>query len=101
MKKFYDASICCDCLQAEANGLDSFEHDADFAARFANNPEAQAGAVLLLGHRHTIKECGREVVNGGADCPFEEGSFSWSSCDWCCSKLGGDRYPASISRRAP
>lgn len=91
MTKFYEVSICGDCVEAAANGLDSFEHDQDFAQRFT-----AAGGILEPGHAHTLAECGAAVMNGEADCPFDEGGFSWSACDYCRSPLGGTRYPATV-----
>ena len=37
-------------------------------------------------------DCSDEDMRSGA--AFDEGSFSWSSCEGCGSTLGGNRYAA-------
>ena len=35
------------------------------------------------------------IIETCEECPeFDEGSFSWSTCDCCGSHLGGDRFAA-------
>jgi hypothetical protein len=66
--------VCMDCVMMIANG----EVDPETSpAREAEVAEATAGWVL-----------------GGSD-ENEEAHFSWSPCDCCGCRLGGDRMFAS------
>lgn len=86
-----EIQICTDCLMVAANG--ECELDAEDDPFW---PSDMDGWIVSPGHLHTIEECGYDVYNGYADCPFDEGSFSWTPCDVCRRPLGGDRYPASM-----
>lgn len=72
-----DIEICSDCAMMSANGLYGWEYDQKW----------------LEAYETAYKEYGEPVLNCGDDCGT---SFSWSSCDFCGSELGGDRHPAVI-----
>lgn len=82
--------ICTDCLMVAANGT-SEGADDDYEW-----PSDMDGWIVNPGHLHNLEDCGADVMEGTADCPYDEGSFSWSPCDVCRRPLGGDRYPASM-----
>ena len=64
--------VCVDCAMLIANG-ETPEDNPEFGLL----PEWEGWHVVL-------------------DCPENcEGSFSWSSCEGCGSRLGGDRHPAA------
>lgn len=87
-----EIEICVDCLFAWANG--DLPEDTDDAERVSKQEGISEGWIVAPGHLHTLELCGPDVMDGGADCPYDEGSFSWSSCQACHSPLGGDRFPA-------
>ena len=66
-------NICVDCAMLHANG--------DLTG--IDNPEREA-----------------EVLAGLTNYPFlavgDHEGFSWSGCDACGSKLGGDRFSAEV-----
>lgn len=81
MSHFYDGAVCVDCTMVIANGdtsgiVDLAAWEAGVAARNACD-----GGRL------------RVVLACDEDC---EGWFSWSSCDFCGSQLGGDRHPVNF-----
>jgi hypothetical protein len=81
--------LCENCYYLAANGADENIPDVPW-------PGIDEGWIVIPGHPHTLDECGEGVMDGTADCPFDEASFSWSPCDACRRPLGGDRYPASM-----
>jgi hypothetical protein len=88
--------VCTDCLVWHANGdttgIDDEEREREVRAQ-VGIPENYHVAV---GHLHTVEDCGQDVVDGVADCPYEEATFSWKPCDACGTRLGGDRFPAMM-----
>lgn len=68
----YDMEVCVDCAMLHANG----------------------STEGLEGDRLT------EVIGGLAEYPFlaigDAAGFSWSACDACGSRLGGDRLEAAM-----
>lgn len=75
-----DLQICSDCAMIIANDDASGMDDATEAAcRAGIEKEAAAG--------------GHWALSGAED---EESSFSWSACDCCGSRLGGDRIAAAV-----
>lgn len=72
-----EGECCVDCLTMIANGDDS-----------GMTPERSAEVQKAIG------ECGGyPVASCGDDC---EGGFSWSPCDLCGSRLGGERHPFAV-----
>lgn len=73
MDTTYDLRICVDCAMLHANADTS---GVDDPSRLA------------------------EVLAGLEDYPFvivgEHHGFSWSACDTCGSRLGGDRFTATL-----
>lgn len=81
----HEGEMCADCLMLLASGetpteMSERETEEWLAAIDRAWPESE-GWHLAPAY--------------GDDC---EGSFSWSSCDVCGSKLGGDRHPVSAWR---
>jgi hypothetical protein len=72
--------LCVCCTLLVANGECCEDSDAHSDAQVAQLGEGREGAAGL-------------VLACDEDC---EGWFSWSSCDGCGSRLGGDRHPAVI-----
>lgn len=76
--------VCIDCAYISSNGT----HGAEF-------PEGFVEAYLAR-----CEETGKEPVpqspgdGGEYDC-----HFSWNPCDFCGSKLGGDRYDSVLMDR--
>ena len=89
-----ELEICTDCLMVAANG------ESEGADEGYEWPADMDGWIVSPGHAHTVELCGADVVNGTADCPYDEGSFSWVPCDVCRRPLGGDRYPATMFKIA-
>ncbi len=80
MKK-YTLEVCSDCLQVAASGAPTYDGYSE-----SDHPSAYVKGLELWG-----------------DEPFsdndDEGSFSWSSCDFCGDPLGGTRFSASVVAR--
>jgi len=73
----YDIDVCVDCTMMIANGeCEGLDPDSWYHAVKANGMT-----------RFDV------ALNIGED---TEPSFSWSACDYCGSRLGGDRYPAVV-----
>ena len=70
--------VCTDCLMVIANG--EFEAVA---------PEVAAAVARGI---HDMHAEGYMVALENTDA----GHFSWSDCDLCQTKLGGDRWPAVL-----
>jgi len=68
-----DMLICIDCAMLHANadtsGIDSPEREAEVLAGLNDYP------FVIVGEPH---------------------GFSWSACDTCGSRLGGDRFTATL-----
>lgn len=84
----FQIQICTCCLFLHANGEccedENNCHDM-FGSRWPDNAELTLGR---LDHEEVCKgECDGECGHAG---------FSWSSCDWCGSSLGGDREYAVV-----
>lgn len=77
----FKGHACIDCTMAIANGDFSSMTDYD-VARW----NERVAAIALY-------ELGTVVMACDEDC---EGYFSWSSCDYCGSSLGGDRHPIAV-----
>lgn len=88
-----EISICTDCMMWHANGDTEGLDDVEIITASPGD-----GWIVSPGHLHTVEQCGQDVYDGTADCPYDEGSFSMSPCDACKRPLGGDRYPASMFR---
>ena len=73
-----DVNGCVDCLMLAANGELPPENSPEEDKKLEN-------AFVSLADQ------GFSVCAGDG-----EGSFSWSSCDICDSKLGGDRFPMHL-----
>jgi hypothetical protein len=90
MSENIEISICTDCLYIAANGADNL------VLAEVEWPGIDEDWIVAPGHIHTIEMCGFAAWNGTADCPYDEGSFSWSPCDACRRPHNaGERYPAS------
>lgn len=80
MSEYSEGKACADCLMLLANDETPPEMS-----------EVETAEYLANVARHTA---GSEVV---VNCPEEcEGGFSWSPCDVCGSRLGGDRHPVAF-----
>lgn len=77
----HDIRICVDCLMFTANG-ELADPDGDLDAHVAAMEEQWPSAN------------GWDVIPTCDD----EGGFSWSQCDGCGSRLGGDRFDAVAMR---
>lgn len=74
----YDIEVCVDCAMMIANGDDSG----------IDNTDAWYHAVMAKGMlRFDV------AMSCGDDCA---GYFSKSACDYCGSRLAGDRHPAVL-----
>ena len=73
-----DVNGCIDCLMLAANGELPPENSPEEDKKLEN-------AFISLADQGFSVTCG----DG-------ERSFSWSSCDICDSKLGGDRFPMHL-----
>lgn len=75
-----DLQLCCDCAMMIENGdASGMDDKAEAACRIGIQKEYEAG--------------GHWVLSGAEN---DEASFSWSRCDCCDSRLGGDRYKAAV-----
>ena len=104
-------SICVDCLVWEANG-DLPEDRPDYLSDL----ETHTGDLLVTLGRIRSEDVVQEIhLTSRLSCPWDsftdedgdlwsscdcedwdEGHFSWSSCDECGSRLGGDRFYATV-----
>lgn len=77
--EYAEGVACTDCLMALANGDTSGISDlAEWEARVEDHDATQNGAYQVV------------VVGGDED---TESYFSSESCDYCGTRLAGDRYP--------
>ena len=85
-------SICETCLQWEANGECGGDDGASYAAGVERETFGGAGHVSLGWTReeHAIHKRARTGVES------DDLGFSWSPCDLCGCKLGGERYAATL-----
>ncbi len=75
--------VCVDCVMAIANGDTSGVEDFEVW---------ESGVESL-----DACESGRyTVVIGATDEDSDDAGFSWSPCDYCGSRLGGDRFHATF-----
>jgi hypothetical protein len=81
-------SICIDCAAAGANGVAAVENAPD------GWRDAYAAATAAHGGRYPMPTAGGDCA---PDCEECEPSFSWYPCEWCGSRLGGDRFSAVAS----
>lgn len=77
-------AVCVDCLMVIANA------DASGIADYAEWSRMVARADATDGGKYDV------VPACDDDC---EGYFSWSSCDYCGSSLGGERHPIAFIPR--
>lgn len=99
----HEIKICSDCLDYWANGTENLDDrvmmgwatDAD-RQRIIDQTGIDDGWDVSLGAFHPNDYCDHDLHT--EDCPRDEGSFSWQSCDACRSTLGGQRYPAVVWR---
>lgn len=77
-------SVCTDCYQAAANGVDDPYADfpAGFVEAFADSVRAWGGVPDPV----TVDQDGNPI----------EGAFSWGGCPWCGSTQGGDRFKVEL-----
>lgn len=71
-------AVCVDCTMAIANADTSGISDIDTWLAGVTATDATDGGRYIV------------ALACDDDC---EGYFSWSACDYCGSKLGGDRHP--------
>lgn len=81
-----EIEVCTDCLMAAANGLHGWECDEDWLDAYETACKTYGGDPIPVS----------EDSENGWSC---NGHFSWSPCEFCGSKLGGDRYPAVLMGR--
>mgnify|MGYP001551418455 CR=1 FL=1 len=73
-----EIEVCVDCVQLLANGEVFDGNGNDISAE-------QRARIAAQWPEHQL------VLNCEDDC---EGWFSWSSCEGCDGRFGGDRHPA-------
>lgn len=84
MTTIHIIKVCIDCAYISSNGT----HGAEF-------PEGFVGAYLAR-----CEETGKEpVIQSPGDDGEYDSHFSWNPCDFCGSKLAGDRYDAVLMHR--
>lgn len=86
MSEIYKGEACIDCVIMIANNDNSGMTEEEFAEWTANVERFDA---CESGKYYAVVDCDE-------DC---EGWFSWSSCDYCNSRLGGDRHPIVFIER--
>lgn len=96
-RTYADLDICSSCLMVLANGPQQGENYADDLRAAEGLAHNWPGWDITLGaldeeceHCKSWRESGEEGDN-----PCDEGWFSWSSCQGCGSRLGGQRYHAT------
>lgn len=80
----YEGHVCADCASAIASGDES------------GVPEDMYDEWLAGIEATTLFEVGAVVLACEEDC---DGYFSYSPCDYCGSRLGGDRHPIAVLSR--
>lgn len=81
--------VCTDCMMEHATGNDG----RDPSIPFDREPLSRLGDVrdVTLGMPYSGHDCPiAERENGECEC--ESVSFSWSACEGCGSRLGGERH---------
>jgi hypothetical protein len=93
ISEYRSIRICVDCLFDHANG--ECGNETEHGCADQKGWPDWSGYYLTLGA--TTDECGHNLdVDDEAhaeDC--EQHGFSWASCQWCGSTLGGDRFAAT------
>ena len=93
----YSIEICTDCLTGLADGEVWNEAGENVWPGHSLRIEAKTdGLEITLGHHADNCEDCRADIEAGGDIGHDEGWFSMSQCDGCGSRLGGQRYPATI-----
>ncbi len=88
-----EISVCLTCMFIHANG----EYPGDPDDIDPNEPEPWAlltdNEDPAMGGEHN-ERCTPEDREEGCDC--DDLGFSWSPCEGCGSRLGGDRYRFTV-----
>jgi len=82
-----DLSVCGDCMIMHANGEAPTDPQADQPEPWALYATKPADIGMGGGCRY---DCAED------ECECDQLGFSWSNCDGCGSRLGGDRYRFSL-----
>lgn len=87
----YQVEICLCCMLVHANGecCEGNVPDEEVATHGLPDGTWPEGTELTLGRLDHESVCGATCEGG-----CEDAGFSWSSCHWCGSSLGGDRFYA-------
>lgn len=95
-------AICVDCVNLLANGEVTDGNGEDITLDHGQNVDVQWGNTeITLGHAHNGEDC-PDCTCGDVDCWENmdgcpsDGWFSWSMCEGCGSRLGGDRFYATV-----
>ena len=89
-----ELSICVDCMMVLANGESTYSDDESERVHHAGMAEQLGDYDVTLGRLTPNDVC--EGSEHDSDCVCDQLGFSWSLCDGCGSKLGGDRYAATL-----
>lgn len=86
----YKMRICADCLGHLANGeCGSCHQESGHDREPLSAVPADDNVTLGMFREDHAADCDSD------ECGCEDLGFSWSSCDGCGSRLGGDRYAAT------
>lgn len=91
-----DLRICSDCLFIIANGENGEWGEGEYAEWEARCEAAwPTKHTITLGRLHASYHNADHDAETCVDCDDNLG-FSWRSCDYCRSPLGGERYAATV-----
>ena len=88
--------VCQDCLMVLANGENEYSTPEDEVIHAEGIGKRLEGYEVTLGWTDYPNGNPGCEHGGTADCFCDLLGFSWQQCDGCGSKLGGDRYAATI-----
>ena len=88
MEHYDDIEICSDCLLYHESGDMSYLELSDDQEEVLQRVEAGAKDLVKRG-----------LVLVSKSSEEHEPFFSWTRCDVCDSKLGGDRHEATLLRK--
>jgi hypothetical protein len=87
---------CVDCTMRVGNGELPEWMSKDELDEYEHNVEITSGMYSVeLGMAAEDHECGAADF-ADAECGCEQVTFTWSACDVCGSRLGGERYAVTF-----
>lgn len=88
--------ICTDCMILLANGDTPVDMSEEETATWLDSLSDDEMTPGLVSEEHDEDCPNHHDEWKGEECYCERQEFSWSACDSCGSKLGGERHAVTI-----